>query len=116
LQEPEYLDDHFDSDNEMGEYDLDPTPLDHDRYETASDDLDTADETAAIPMDDQDSWSDDPIRMYLQQMGNIPLLSRQQEVMLARKIDSIKGMQIPSGIHYNFVAHKLLPVYVMYTL
>jgi RNA polymerase primary sigma factor len=34
-----------------------------------------------------DGWSDDPVRMYLTQMGEIPLLSRQQEVTLARQIE-----------------------------
>jgi len=30
-------------------------------------------------LDDNESWSDDPVRMYLTQMGEIPLLTRQQE-------------------------------------
>ena len=31
--------------------------------------------------------SDDPIRMYLSQMANIPLLSREEEISLAKKIE-----------------------------
>ena len=34
-----------------------------------------------------DSWSDDPVRMYLTQMGEIPLLTRQEEIQLAKKIE-----------------------------
>lgn len=34
-----------------------------------------------------DKRLDDPVRMYLSQMGNIPLLSREEEVRLAKKID-----------------------------
>lgn len=34
-----------------------------------------------------ESWSDDPVRMYLTQMGEIPLLTRQQEVSLAKQIE-----------------------------
>ncbi|MCI0492203.1 MAG: sigma-70 family RNA polymerase sigma factor [Planctomycetes bacterium] len=34
-----------------------------------------------------ESWSDDPVRMYLTQMGEIPLLTRQEEIYLARKIE-----------------------------
>src|SRR4051812_8846518 len=30
---------------------------------------------------------DDPVRMYLTQMGNIPLLKREQEIALAKKIE-----------------------------
>src|SRR5207302_9638519 len=32
-------------------------------------------------------WSDDPIRMYLSQMAVIPLLTREQEIALAKKIE-----------------------------
>ncbi len=32
-------------------------------------------------------WSDDPVRMYLTQMGEIPLLTREQEIGLAKKIE-----------------------------
>ena len=38
-------------------------------------------------VEEDESWSDDPVRMYLTQMGEIPLLSRQQEVALARQIE-----------------------------
>jgi RNA polymerase primary sigma factor len=38
-------------------------------------------------MVDLESWSDDPVRMYLTQMGEIPLLTRQQEINLARRIE-----------------------------
>ena len=34
-----------------------------------------------------ESWSDDPVRMYLTQMGEIPLLTRQEEISLAKKIE-----------------------------
>src|SRR5262245_27349226 len=37
--------------------------------------------------DDAESWSDDPVRMYLTQMGEIPLLTRQQEIYLAKKTE-----------------------------
>jgi RNA polymerase primary sigma factor len=36
---------------------------------------------------DLESWSDDPVRMYLTQMGEIPLLTRQEEINLARRIE-----------------------------
>ncbi len=36
---------------------------------------------------DSESWSDDPVRMYLTQMGEIPLLTRKEEIRLARKIE-----------------------------
>src|SRR5262249_44561189 len=39
-------------------------------------------------MDDDDSRRiDDPVRMYLTQMGEIPLLKREEEISLAKKIE-----------------------------
>ncbi len=47
-----------------------------------------AKEDDLLPLgDDIESWSDDPVRMYLTQMGEIPLLTRQQEIRLARQIE-----------------------------
>ena len=39
---------------------------------------------------ESDSWSDDPVRMYLTQMGEIPLLTRPQEIQLARRIEATR--------------------------
>ena len=39
---------------------------------------------------DMESWSDDPVRMYLTQMGEIPLLTRQEEINLARRIETTR--------------------------
>src|SRR5215831_18859145 len=39
-------------------------------------------------MDEEDSRRiDDPVRMYLTQMGEIPLLKREEEIALAKKIE-----------------------------
>jgi RNA polymerase primary sigma factor len=63
------------------------------------DDLDDAEDSGAeakkkgdeeddvLGIDESESWSDDPVRMYLTQMGEIPLLTRQQEIALAKKIE-----------------------------
>ena len=40
-----------------------------------------------VGAEDTESWSDDPVRMYLTQMGEIPLLTRQEEIRLAKKIE-----------------------------
>ncbi len=46
-----------------------------------------AEEDDLLNIDDSESWSDDPVRMYLTQMGEIPLLTRQEEIHLAKKIE-----------------------------
>ena len=45
-------------------------------------------EEEAVP--EMESWSDDPVRMYLTQMGEIPLLTRQEEINLARSIEKTR--------------------------
>ncbi len=44
------------------------------------DDVDDGEEEGLLDGDDNESWSDDPVRMYLTQMGEIPLLTRQEEI------------------------------------
>ena len=43
-----------------------------------------------LEFDASDTWSDDPVRMYLTQMGEIPLLKRPEEIKLARQIESTR--------------------------
>ncbi|MEL6895112.1 MAG: sigma-70 family RNA polymerase sigma factor [Planctomycetota bacterium] len=50
--------------------------------------LESADEL--LGDDEADSWSDDPVRMYLTQMGEIPLLTRREEVELAKRIEETR--------------------------
>lgn len=44
-------------------------------------------EEELLKFDVGETWSDDPIRMYLTQMGEIPLLTRQREIALAKQIE-----------------------------
>jgi RNA polymerase primary sigma factor len=41
----------------------------------------------AVRPDEPAKWSNDPIRLYLSQMAEIPLLAREQEIALAKKIE-----------------------------
>ncbi|TWT30165.1 RNA polymerase sigma factor SigA [Posidoniimonas corsicana] len=51
---------------------------------------DDSDEEGLLDGDENESWSDDPVRMYLTQMGEIPLLTRKEEISLARKIETTR--------------------------
>ena len=54
---------------------------------TSADELSASEIASAIPARDLPKLSDDPIRMYLTQMAEIPLLSRAEEIALAKKIE-----------------------------
>ncbi|TWU46232.1 RNA polymerase sigma factor SigA [Rubripirellula tenax] len=53
----------------------------------ADDDSDDDDAVVLVSPSDLPKASDDPIRMYLSQMAEIPLLSREEEISLAKKIE-----------------------------
>jgi RNA polymerase primary sigma factor len=48
---------------------------------------DTEFEAASESTESGESRSDDPVRMYLHEMGRVPLLTREQEVKLAKRIE-----------------------------
>ena len=60
-----------------------------DEPEDAADEPDDEDEGELTPedLDEISRRIDDPVRMYLTQMGEIPLLTRDQEIGLAKKIE-----------------------------
>ena len=90
--------------------------------ENSSGDLATAEMNAAeseseIPREeiagelDAESWSDDPVRMYLTQMGEIPLLTRKQEIELAKRIENTRQRFRAKLLECNYViqsAYKVL--------
>jgi RNA polymerase primary sigma factor len=105
--------------------------LDHDDDSNGSnqndDDLDAGDDVKAVrsetsadesenDADDAlteqvENWSDDPVRMYLTQMGEIPLLTRAQEIYLARQIETTRAQFRAKLLECEYVclnAYKVL--------
>ncbi len=64
----------------------DPFESEDEETEESSDEAAEA-ELAAAAAADMTEKIDDPVRMYLTQMGEIPLLTREEEISLARKIE-----------------------------
>ncbi len=48
---------------------------------------------------------DDPVRMYLSQMGEIPLLSREEEISLAKKIEVTRKRFRRTLLECHFISH-----------
>ena len=82
--------------------------------------LDRKKRSFALPAEDLPKLSDDPVRMYLTQMADIPLLTREQEISLAKKIEVTRKRFRRSVLGCNFamqatidtldkVHHGLLP-------
>ncbi len=75
-------------DDSVADVDVDDTDLAVEDN-TAADELSYASADKLLEgFEDDETWSDDPVRMYLTQMGEIPLLTRQQEITLAKRIET----------------------------
>jgi RNA polymerase primary sigma factor len=64
----------------------------------------------AVVDEEGESWSDDPVRMYLTQMGEIPLLTRQQEIALAKKIEVTRARFRSRLLHCDYVMQMAVKV------
>ncbi len=51
---------------------------------------------------------DDPVRMYLKQMGAVPLLTREQEIGISKRIEKAEGNLHNSLQHIGFIASEYL--------
>jgi RNA polymerase primary sigma factor len=63
-----------------------------------------------LVIDDNESWSDDPVRMYLTQMGEIPLLTRQQEITLAKQIEITRARFRRKVVECDYVMQQIVRV------
>jgi RNA polymerase primary sigma factor len=84
----EQIDDVMSSLNEMGISVVDNTDGDSD--EDSSEDG----QTAGNLSDSDVSGTDDPVRMYLREMGSVELLSREGEIAIAKRIEAGREMMI----------------------
>ncbi|MFN5467025.1 MAG: sigma-70 family RNA polymerase sigma factor [Pirellulaceae bacterium] len=69
-----------------------------------------SDEDLLGDIDETDTWSDDPVRMYLTQMGEIPLLTRQEEIRLAKTIEVTRRRFRTKLLECDYVAQYAFKV------
>ena len=64
-------------------------------------------EAASSSEEKQSEKSDDPIRMYLREMGGVELLSREGEIAIAKRIEAGKDVMINALTQSPLVAKKI---------
>ncbi len=75
-----------------------------DRYKDGKKDADDDEEKIEPRVD----ILDDPVRMYLKQMGQVPLLTREQEVEISKRIEEAEGRVAHHIQRFGFVARAHL--------
>ena len=89
----------------------DSVDLDDEDDDLGGEDLEgDADVEDILSAEESESWSDDPVRMYLTQMGEIPLLTRQQEIALAKKIEITRAKFRRKVIECDYVMQQAVRV------
>ena len=86
-----------------------------DRYRDGKKDVDDEEEEEEGRVPTKVDILDDPVRMYLKQMGQVPLLTRDQEVEISKRIEEAEAMVQKHLSRFGFVArghldlaHKLV--------
>ena len=78
-----------------------------DRYKDGKKDADEEEEEDERPEAKVDIL-DDPVRMYLKQMGQVPLLTREQEVEISKRIEDAEAMVQKHISRFGFVSRAYL--------
>src|SRR5207244_5897027 len=78
---------------------------DFDRHKEVKKDLDEEEEEKPETKLD---ILDDPVRMYLKQMGQVPLLTREQEVEISKRIEEAENMVQKHINRFGFIARAHL--------
>src|SRR5262249_53684952 len=83
-----------------------------DRYRDGKKDADDEEEEEEGRTATKVDILDDPVRMYLKQMGQVPLLTRDQEVQISKRIEEAEVMVQKHLSRFGFVARGHLDLSV----
>src|SRR5438132_10364249 len=79
-----------------------------DRYKDGKKDVEEEEEEEEEKREAKLDILDDPVRMYLKQMGQVPLLTREQEVEITKRIEEAENMVQNHINRFGFIARAHL--------
>ncbi|MFT7245722.1 MAG: RNA polymerase primary sigma factor [Candidatus Azotimanducaceae bacterium] len=90
---------------------VEQAPDNNDLKDSSSDELSSIDAAAIAAADSFVGKTMDPVRMYMREMGTVPLLTREGEIVIAKRIED--GMRESMAIlsHYPGITEKIIAAY-----
>ncbi|MFT4799825.1 MAG: RNA polymerase primary sigma factor, partial [Candidatus Azotimanducaceae bacterium] len=90
---------------------VEQAPVNNDLKDNSGDELSSIDAAAIAAADSFVGKTMDPVRMYMREMGTVPLLTREGEIVIAKRIED--GMRESMAIlsHYPGITEKIITAY-----
>ncbi len=117
IMDPEQLDDIIAMFNDMGIQVLEAAPDDDDSTITsdvaisADDDEEVAEVAALASVDSEFGRTTDPVRLYMREMGSVELLTREEELKIAKRIEEGQRQVVDAIARSGFIVQSFVETF-----
>jgi len=117
IMDPEQIDDIISMINDMGIQVYETAPDDDDSVITsdtvisADDDEEVAEVAALASVDSELGRTTDPVRLYMREMGSVELLTREEELRIAKRIEEGQRQVVSAIARSGFIVQSFLETF-----
>ena len=117
IMDPEQIDDIIGMINDMGIQVFETAPDDDDSVITsdavisADDDEEVAEVAALASIDSEFGRTTDPVRLYMREMGSVELLTREEELRIAKRIEEGQRQVVSAIARSGFIVQSFLDAF-----
>jgi RNA polymerase primary sigma factor len=117
IMDPEQIDDIIGMINDMGIQVFESAPDDDDSVITsdaiiaADDDEEVAEVAALASVDSEFGRTTDPVRLYMREMGSVELLTREEELKIAKRIEEGQRQVVSAIARSGFIVQSFLETF-----